>query len=95
MKKAVTQAPILALPDFSKEFVLETDARDVGIGVVLSQEGKPVSYLSQALTLRHLGPSIYDKELLVVLMAAEKWRYYLEGMKFITRTNHESLKFLS
>ena len=91
----MTQAPILALPDFSKKFILETEARNTGIGVVLIQEGKPVAYSSQALAPRHLGMSIYDKELLAVLMAIEKWTYYLEGRRFIIRTNYESLKFLS
>ena len=63
LKEAMTQAPILAFLDFSKEFVLETDTCDTGVGVVLIQEGRPIAYLSQALTLRHIGLSIYDKEL--------------------------------
>ena len=95
LKEAMTQAPMLALLDFSKEFVLEMDACDVGIGVVLSQEGRPVSYLSQALAPRHLGLNIYDKELLALIVVVDKWRYYLEGRRFIIRIDHESLKFFS
>ena len=79
----------------AQQFILETNACDSGIGAVLSQEGRPVAYLSQTLAPRHMGLSIYDKELLVVLIAMEKWRYYLEGKKFIIKTDHESLKFLS
>lgn len=66
LKKAMTQAPILALPDFPKEFILETDACDTEIGVVLIQEGRPIAYMSQAFAPRHLSSSIYDKELLVM-----------------------------
>lgn len=54
-----------------------------------------MAYLSQSLAPRHLGLSIYDKELLAVLIVVEKWRYYLEGKKFTIKTDHESLKFLT
>ena len=88
------EVPELALSDFSKLFVLKTDASDMGIGVVLMQEGEPLAFISQALAPRQQGLSIYDKELLAVLTAMEKWRYYLEGNRFMIKTEHESLKFL-
>jgi len=90
----MTHAPILALPDFSRPFILETNACELGVGAVLVQEGKPLAFLSQALAPKHLGLSIYDKELLAVLIAVGKLRYYLEGNQFIIITDHESLKFL-
>ena len=65
----MTQAPILALPDFSKQFVVETYACDNGVGAVLMQEGKPLAYISQGLAPKHLGLSVYDKELIAVLVA--------------------------
>ena len=92
--KKLTQAPILALLDFSKPFILETDACDSGVGAVLVQEGKPSAFLSQALAPKHFGLSIYDKELLAVIIAVEKRRDYLEGNQFIIKTDHESLKFI-
>ena len=94
LKKALCEAPILTLPDFSKTFVLETEACDSGLGAVLSQERSPVAYFSKSLSPMHLGLSIYKKEYLVILMAVEKWRHYLEQMQFIIQTNHESLKYL-
>ena len=73
---------------------METEAYETRVGAVLVQEGRPLAFLSQALTPKHLGLSIYNKELIAVLMAIEKWRYYLEGNRFVIKTDHESLKFL-
>ena len=61
---------------------------------MLAQGGRLLAFISQALSPKHFGLSVYEKELLVVLIAIEKWRHYLEGSKVIIRTYHESLKFL-
>ena len=47
LKQALIHAPVLALPDFSQQFVVETDACDVGIGVVLMQQGTPLLLLAE------------------------------------------------
>jgi hypothetical protein len=49
LKAALTSTPVLALPDFSKKFIIETDACDRGIGDVLMQDGHPLAFLSKAL----------------------------------------------
>ena len=49
MKRALTRAPILWLPDYTKEFVIETDACDEGIRAVLMQDRHPIAYLSKTL----------------------------------------------
>lgn len=94
LKNAMTQALILALSDFTKTFILEMDACETGVGAVLVQEGRPLAFLSQALAPKHLGLSIYEEELIAVIMAVDKWRYNLEGNLFVMKTDHESLKFL-
>ncbi|KAK1579642.1 hypothetical protein QYE76_016620 [Lolium multiflorum] len=63
LKKRLTEAPLLALPDFSKTFEIECDASGLGIGGVLMQNGKPVAYYSEKLDGARLNYPIYDKEL--------------------------------
>lgn len=94
LKVAMTTSPVLALPDYSKEFVIECDASGVGIGAVLMQEGHPIAYISKALAPKHLGLSAYEKELLALVYAVQKWGHYLLGSHFIIRTDHLSLKYL-
>lgn len=77
LKSALIEASVLALPNFTKTFVVETDASDKGIGVVLQQDGHPVAYMSHALGPRSQGLSTYEKECMDVLMAVEHWRSYL------------------
>ncbi|GKE44118.1 putative mitochondrial protein, partial [Tanacetum coccineum] len=91
-KQALIQTPVLALPDFQKTFVVETDASGIGIGAVLQQEGHPIVYLSKTLAPKHQALSTYEKEFLAVLMALDKWRGYLLDRHF--KINHFSLKYL-
>lgn len=90
----MSTAPVLALPDYTLPFVLETDASGVGIGAVLMQQGRPLAYLSKGLAHKHQGLSTYEKELLAIVMATQNWYTYLQGHHFLIKTNHQSLKFL-
>jgi hypothetical protein len=82
---------VLRLPDFQKQFVVETDACDLGIGVVLTQDQQPIAFLSKPLGKQHLSLPIYDKEFLALLMAVERWRPYLQRAEFVIKTDHHSL----
>jgi len=95
LQNALTQAPVLAIPDFSKQFVLETDASDIGLGAVLMQDGHPISYLSKALSPRNQALSTYEKECMAILLAVDKWRPYLQSQEFLIKTDHRSLLFLT
>lgn len=78
LKDATVNTPVLALPDFSRPFSIETDACDTGVGAVLVRDGHPIAYLSKALGVQNQRLSIYDKEFLAVIMAIDKYRTYLQ-----------------
>jgi hypothetical protein len=67
---------VLALPNFAKTFVLEIDASDSGIGVVLMQEGHPLAFLSKSLGPKSRGLSTYENEYMAILIAIQQWRPY-------------------
>ena len=71
LKRALVSAPVLALPNYKMQFVVETDACDVGIAVVLSQQGHPIAYVRRALGSRNQGLSVYEKEYLAILLAVQ------------------------
>jgi hypothetical protein len=93
LKMAMCTTPVLALPDFTKTFVLECDASGKGIGAVLMQAGRPLAFTSKQLSEKNLGKPIYEKEMLAILHAVELWRPYLLGQRFQIKTDHQSLKY--
>ena len=99
LKEFLTSAPILALPDWSKPFIVDTDASDFGIGAVLSQcqeDGKEhvISYASRLLTKPERNYCVTRKELLAVVTFLHHFRQYLIGAPFVIRTDHGALTWL-
>jgi RNase H-like domain found in reverse transcriptase len=88
----MSSTPVLALPDFSSQFVLETDASGVGIGAVLMQQSHPIAFYSQKLSKTMQGKSTYVRELFAVQLAVAKWHQYLLRNHFLIRTDHRNLQ---
>lgn len=94
LKIAVTNAPVLVLPNFTLPFEVKTDALGFGVGVVLMQKRCPIAFFNKALHGKHLLLPTYEEEMLALILAIEKWRHYLMGNHFVVRTDHCSLKYL-
>jgi hypothetical protein len=95
LKRSSVLAPVLALPNFNKPFILESDATDKSIGAVLMQEGKPISYFSKSLGKQAVEFSTYDKEALAIIEALKKWKHYLAKESLILRNDQQSLKHIA
>ena len=99
LKNLLCSEPVLRSPDFTKEFILQTDASDVGVGAVLSQldeEGAdhPVAYYSRKLLAREQKYATIEKECLAIKLATQAFRVYLLGRPFIIQTDHRALEWL-
>ena len=99
LKKAFSDVVTLSYPDFSKPFIVDTDASDVGIGAVLSQFNKfgveqPVAYYSRALSKPERKYAVTRKEMLALVDSLRHFRCYLLGKKFTVRTDHSALQWL-
>ena len=91
IKIALMEPPVLKKPDWSKPFVLATDASDVGIGAVLLQEEHPVAYHSETLTPTQSRWSTFDKEFYAGYRAMTRLSRFLAGTTFLWLTDHKPL----
>ena len=98
MKLCLTTAPVLALPTDDDQYLLDTDASDVGLGAVLSKltdEGeKPIAYGSRLCNGAERNYNVTRRELLAVIFGLKTFRQYLLGRHFIIRTDHAALQWL-
>ena len=94
LKKRLTSAPILTLPDLSKSFVVYYDASLLGLGCVLMQEGRVIAYASRQLKKNEQNYPTHDLELAAVVHALKISRHYMLGHKCEIYTDHKSLKFI-
>jgi O-acetyl-ADP-ribose deacetylase (regulator of RNase III) len=100
LKQALTTAPILAMPDFNRDFILTTDASNFAVSYILSQKDdqgreRVIEYGANALQGNQLNWSVSEKEAYAILQGARKFATYLLARPFQIRTDHEMLSFLS
>ncbi|KAE8723917.1 hypothetical protein F3Y22_tig00011277pilonHSYRG00002 [Hibiscus syriacus] len=88
IKEAIMNEPVLVFPNYTKSFVVFTDASDVAIGGVLMQEGHPVAYESRKLNETERRYSVHEKEMTAVVHCLRTWRHYLLGSKFVAFTDN-------
>lgn len=99
LRLRLTTTPVLVYPDFTKEFILDTDASNTAIGAVLSQVGQDgqehvIAYGSRILTKSERQYCVTRRELLAVIVFTKHFRPYLLGRRFVLRTDHGSLQWL-
>ncbi|GKC54569.1 putative reverse transcriptase domain-containing protein, partial [Tanacetum coccineum] len=94
LKDKLCNAPVLALPDGPEEFVVYCDAFGIGLGCVLMQRGKVISYASRQLKIHEKNYTAYDLELGVVVFALKIWRHYLYETKSVIYMDHKSLQHI-
>ena len=98
LRKELSNTPVLAHPDFSTRFILDTDASNFSIGAVLSQvqDGieRPIAFASRSLTKSEKKYCVTRKELLAAVHFVKYFRHYLYGRQFTLRTDHSSLRWL-
>lgn len=100
LKNRLSQNPVLNAPDFTKEFILQCDASDLGVGIVLSQlnnegEEHPILYLSKKFSTAEKNYCTTEKECYAIVFAVKKLKCYLDGQsKFIIQTDHNPLVWL-
>lgn len=85
---------VLTLPDFTQSFSVETNACDTGTGAVLMQHGHPTALLGRALGVNNRRLTLYEKEVLAVMIVVDCSRPYLERGKFTIPTDDKSLRTL-
>ncbi|GJY99096.1 reverse transcriptase domain-containing protein [Tanacetum coccineum] len=94
LKDKLCNAPILALLDGPKDFVVDYDASCQGLGCVLMQKGKVIAYASRQLKIHKKNYTTHDLELGAVVFALKIWRHYLYRTKIVIYTDHKSLQHI-
>jgi hypothetical protein len=94
LRKHLTLAPVLVLPNLTKKFNIYCDASRQVLGSVLMQEGQVVCYASRQLRNHEENYPTHDLELAAVVHALKIWRHYLVGHHCEIDSDHKSLKYI-
>jgi hypothetical protein len=94
LRQHLTSAPVLVQPDNSKPFEVFCDASGTGLGCMLMQEGRVITYASRALRQHEISYPTHDLELAAVVHTLKIWRHYLMSNHCNIFTDHKSLKYI-
>jgi hypothetical protein len=94
LKKRLTTAPILVMPDMEKSFSIYYDVSGQGLGCVRMKDDHVVAYASQKLRMHEMNYPTHDLELATIVHALKIWRHYLMGKRCELYTDHKSLKYI-
>ncbi|GKE82301.1 putative reverse transcriptase domain-containing protein, partial [Tanacetum coccineum] len=94
LKQKLCSAPILALPEGSKDFIAYCNASNKGLGAVLMQREKVIAYASRQLKIHEKNYTTHDLELVAVVFALKIWRHYLYVTKCMVFIDHKSLQHI-
>lgn len=99
LKRLITTAPNLAFPDFTRSFILDTDASNKAISAVLSQlddqqKEHPIAFWSRLLTDSERKTNVTEREALAIVKGCDRFKHYLEWKRFLLRTDHAALQTL-
>ena len=97
LRDKLSTSPLLAYPNFNRDFRLETDASKLGLGAILSQYEEdqklhPVAYASRSISSAEANYAVTDLETLAVVWAVTHFRYYLYGHSVTIITDHAAVK---
>ena len=94
LRKLLTSAPVLAQTDITRPFDVYCDASGTGLGCVLMQDQRVITYASRALRRHEENYATHDLELAAVVHALKIWRCYLLGNLVHIYSDHKSLKYI-
>ncbi|KAI0497296.1 hypothetical protein KFK09_020519 [Dendrobium nobile] len=94
LKQCLITAPVLTIPSGTDGFQLYSDASHKGLGCVLMQNGRVITYASRQLKNHERNYPTHDLELAAVVFSLKIWRHYLYGVRCEVFTDHQSLKYI-
>ncbi|GFX07482.1 retrovirus-related Pol polyprotein from transposon 17.6 [Trichonephila clavipes] len=95
VKRALTEAPVLPLPNFKEQFNLFTDASGVGIGAALDKNHRPIAFVSRILNKAERNYTVTERESLAVIWALNKFKTYFGSLPEKVITDHAAITKLT